>query len=139
FVRSAAATPRLLLQYPQPCRVVNQPTPTHRRSPAPASHTNMELRLRAPASPASASPRGTSVSPSPRPHPRLPSQPIQKRLSGSAVSVSRRGTAARSSPCSALMTASYKYGNLTRRSALLHFRFRLRQPLCPPAVTGRTR
>lgn len=70
----------------------------------------MELRLRASASPASASPRDTSVSPRHRPHPRLPSQPIQKRLAGSAVSVSSRGTAPRSSPCSALMTASYNTG-----------------------------
>ncbi|XP_044970453.1 branched-chain amino acid aminotransferase 2, chloroplastic-like [Hordeum vulgare subsp. vulgare] len=93
---------------PPPCRVVNQPTPAHRRPPAPARRTDMELRLRASASPASASPRGTVVSPCPRPYPRLPSRPIQKRLAGSAVP--RRGPAARRRPCSTLMTASYNTG-----------------------------
>uniref|UniRef100_A0ACD5V3N9 Uncharacterized protein n=1 Tax=Avena sativa TaxID=4498 RepID=A0ACD5V3N9_AVESA len=68
----------------------------------------MELRLRASASPASASARGTVVSPTPRR--RSSSLPIQRQLAGAAVSVSRRGPAARSSRCSTLMAAAYRTG-----------------------------
>uniref|UniRef100_A0ACD5UCZ2 Uncharacterized protein n=1 Tax=Avena sativa TaxID=4498 RepID=A0ACD5UCZ2_AVESA len=68
----------------------------------------MELRLRASASPASASARGTVVPPTLRR--RSSSLPIQRQLAGAAVSVSRRGPAAKSSRCSTLMAAAYRTG-----------------------------